>query len=73
MVTQDVLKIILQRKEVVYSPVERVSGGQFKRVVDTGENIGRAALKEGGEQTSWITIFTDSKGNLITTYPVKGN
>lgn len=72
-VTQDELKVILQRRDVVHSLVERTPDGQFKRVVDTGETIGRSALKQGGEQTSWITIFTDSKGNLITAYPVKGN
>ena len=67
------MKVILQRRDVVHLPVERTPDGQFKRAVDTGDNIGRTTLKEGGEQTSWITIFTDSKGNFITTYPVKGN
>ena len=49
-----------------------IPGGQFVRVVDTGKNIGITSLKEGGTPTRYIKIFTDEMGNLITTYPVKG-
>ncbi|NRT63809.1 hypothetical protein BJV45_005263 [Clostridium saccharoperbutylacetonicum] len=30
----------------------------------------KPSLDTGGQLTSWIQIYTDSKGNLITTYPV---
>ena len=45
------------------------TSGQFKRVVDVGYDIGTVKPSMGGQSTSWIEIFTDSKGNLITTYP----
>lgn len=40
------------------------------RTVDTHRVIGNTALKFGGKETPWITIYTDKAGNLITTYPV---
>lgn len=66
------LKEILQRKDVISSPLTDMGGGQYKRIVDTGEIIGNTALKYGGNETSWIEIITDVKGNIITTYPVPG-
>ncbi|GJM51409.1 hypothetical protein RCZ15_23820 [Capnocytophaga catalasegens] len=42
----------------------------YKRVVDLKEIIGKTALKFGGKETSWVEIFTDVKGNIITAYPV---
>lgn len=41
--------------------------------VDTGRVVGIASIKEGGKPTTSIKVFTDIKGNLITTYSVKGN
>ena len=75
------LKSILQRPNVVRSPITvlhgtrspmpgRIPAGQFVRVVNVGEVIGRTTLKDGGMLTTWIKIITDSKGNLITAYPV---
>ncbi len=64
------LKIILQNKDIVHSPVNLIEGGQYVRIVDTGKIIGNSALKYGGKETTWIKIFTDKAGNLITTYPV---
>jgi hypothetical protein len=55
---------------VINSPVTSIGGGQFVRTVNTGQTVGTTALKFGGNPTSSITIFTDSAGNLITTYPV---
>ncbi|MCD2248007.1 hypothetical protein LAX74_014270 [Listeria marthii] len=68
--SSDNLKKILQSSDIVKSPVIEISGGQYKRVVDTGEIIGNTALKHGGNTTSWIEIYTDKAGNLITTYPI---
>lgn len=69
-VSPDRLKQILQSPSVVKTPVVEIPGGQFKRVVNTGEVIGNTALKHGGNPTSWIEIYTDKAGNLITTYPI---
>lgn len=66
------LKQILQRKDVVKAPVVALHGGQYRRIVDVGEVIGQTSLKHGGVDTSWIAIYTDSHGNLISAYPVKG-
>lgn len=62
----------MQSVDSVTSPVKFVEGGQYVRTVDTGEIVGNTALKFGGYQTSWIKIFTDQAGNLITVYPVPG-
>ena len=69
-ISPDRLKSILQRPDVVRSPVNTLPGGKYVRVVNVGEVIGRTALKHGGVETSWIRIYTDSWGNLITVYPV---
>lgn len=66
----DNLKQILQSPNVVKAPVIEIAGGQYKRIVDTGEIIGKTALKHGGKPTSWIEIYTDKAGNLITTFPI---
>ncbi|NVJ24144.1 RHS repeat protein [Myxococcus sp. AM011] len=66
----DRLRELLQHPNVVSSPVRAIPGGQYVRTVDTGEVIGNTALKFGGGETSWIEVFTDRGGNLITTYPV---
>lgn len=42
----------------------------YVRNVDTGSIVGKTALKYGGNDTSWIRIFTDRAGNLITTFPI---
>ena len=69
-IKQSELKTILQSKTVVQSPVSVLESGQFVRTVDVGRVIGNATLKQGGKPTTWIKVFTDMKGNLITTYPV---
>lgn len=66
------IKQILQRKDVVSSPVVALQGGQYRRTVNVGEVVGKTTLKDGGVDTTWIDIYTDRAGNLITTYPVKG-
>lgn len=60
----------MQRQDVVRSQVTVIEGGQYIRVVDVGQIVGNTALKYGGGETTWIKIFTDKAGILITTYPV---
>ena len=69
-ITPDELKIILQSKQTVDSPVIPTGDGRYVRIVDTGKVVGNTALKFGGGETTWIKIFTDKAGNLITTFPV---
>jgi len=69
-IDKDDLRGILQSKTVIQSPVAPIAGGQYERTVDVGRMIGNATLKDGGGATSWIKVFTDRKGNLITTYPI---
>lgn len=68
--TQDQLKSILQSPQVVNSPVSVGGNGIFVRTADTGQIIGNTALKFGGTETSWIQVFTDRSGNIITAYPI---
>ncbi|SUB83918.1 Uncharacterised protein [Pragia fontium] len=71
-ITPDELKSVLQSSTVVNSPVTAIPGGQYVRTVNVGKAIGTTSLKEGGSSTTYIKIFTDKAGNLITAYPVKG-
>jgi hypothetical protein len=60
----------LQKPDVVKSPVTALGGGQYVRTVNIGDVVGNTSLNHGGAQTTWIKIFTDITGNLISTYPV---
>ncbi|WP_264847775.1 hypothetical protein, partial [Capnocytophaga catalasegens] len=64
------IKQLIQQKSVINSTLIEVQPGMYKRVVDLKEIIGKTALKFGGKETSWVEIFTDVKGNIITAYPV---
>lgn len=71
-ISQDELKTILQRKDVVKATVKEIPGDQYERIINLGENIGTIKLSipdVGGQLTTHIKI-TDKAGNLITTYPV---
>ena len=68
--TQEELKTILQSENTGSANGKSLGDGQFVRIVDTGQIVGNTAVKYGGEPTSWIKVFTDSVGNLITTFPV---
>ena len=73
-ISVDELKKILGRKDVI-NTVGTISeeSGQYVRFVDVGKDIGtiKPSIPDvGGQNTSWIAIYTDIKGNLITTYPV---
>lgn len=69
-IAPDELKTILQTDRVVHSSVVAIPGGQYVREVDVGQIVGNTALKFGGKETSWIKVFTDAAGNLITVYPI---
>lgn len=69
-ISPDELKVILQRKDIVQASVKAIPGGQYVRTVNTGKIVGNTALKFGGNETTWIQIFTDKAGNRITTYSV---
>lgn len=42
----------------------------FVRTVNTGQIIGTTRVSDGANPTTWIRIYTDPAGNLITIYPV---
>ncbi|RTR87728.1 adhesin, partial [Pseudomonas aeruginosa] len=46
------------------------TSGNFIRTVDMGRPIGIDA-KAGGQPTNFMTVITDSKGNLVNTFPGK--
>ncbi|MDQ0114612.1 hypothetical protein [Paenibacillus harenae] len=64
------MKKILQSPTVVNSIVKLMADGQYGRTVNTEKVVGKTALKFGGEDTTWIIVFSDKAGNLISTYPV---
>ena len=72
-ITVDELKDILGRKDVINTiGTFSQESGQYVRIVDVGRDIGTIKPSIpviGGQSTSWIEIYTDIKGNLITTYP----
>jgi hypothetical protein len=69
-ISPDKLKTIIQSPKVVKSPVTAIEGGQYVRTVNVGEVVGQTALKYGGKDTTYLKVFTDKSGNLITSYPV---
>jgi hypothetical protein len=72
-ISQERLKVLLQSKDIVSAPVSTVGKGeqtQFIRVVDTKIIVGTVRKADGGNDTTWLTVYTDRAGNLITTYPV---
>jgi hypothetical protein len=69
-INEDELIDILHRPDIVKSAVRDLGEGQYVRTVDVGQVVGNTALKYGGVETTWIRIFTDSKGNLLTVFPI---
>ncbi|MFJ1299583.1 hemagglutinin repeat-containing protein [Pseudomonadota bacterium AL_CKDN230030165-1A_HGKHYDSX7] len=69
-VSKDELKAILQSPTVVKTPAFASPSGNFIRTVDLGRPIGIDA-KDGGRPTNFMTVITDSKGNLMNTFPGK--
>jgi hypothetical protein len=77
-ISKEELKIILQDKKLVQSPVGMIEHCQglepkrrlFVREVDTGKIIGNLRAKDGSIQpTKLITVITDYRGSLNSTYP----
>ena len=67
-ISQEKLIDILQNEKTVNTLAYREpSFGNYIRNVDTGRNIG--IDKTTKSSTSTMTVITDSKGNLVTTYP----
>ena len=66
-------KKLLGRKDVIDTiGTASERSGQYTRIVNIGENIGTikpSIPNLGGKPTTWITVITDIKGNLITAYP----
>ena len=69
---EEQVKDILQSDKVVQSPVTAMGNGIYKRTADTGVVLGKTKLNDGGNPTTFIDVFTDEAGNLLTTYPTKG-
>lgn len=69
-ISPEELRGILQSPKVVRSPVTAIGDGHFVRTVDVARTIGTSSLRKGGGPTSVLTVYTDSAGNLITTFPL---
>ncbi|WHS59041.1 hemagglutinin repeat-containing protein [Pseudomonas sp. G2-4] len=68
-ISKDELKVVLQTPQVVKTPAyQSPTSGNFIRTVDMGRPIGVDA-KAGGQSTNFMTVITDSKGNLVNTFP----
>ncbi|WP_420232608.1 filamentous hemagglutinin N-terminal domain-containing protein [Pseudomonas sp. ABY48] len=71
-VPQDELRLILQSKEVVSTPVTKVlpsaDGPRFVREVDVGKNIGTDKFNNFSP-TMKMSVLTDEAGNLVSAFP----
>ena len=71
-ISQEKLTDILQNEKTVNTLAYREpSFGNYIRNVETGRNIGIDKYGNSGQPgtTSKLTVITDKKGNLVTTYP----
>ena len=68
-ISKDEVISILKDKNTVNTPAYRLPSGDYVRNVDTGRIIGHNAKGDNPGPTSMITVITDKKGNLVTTYP----
>jgi len=70
-ISKDELKVALQDPLVVNTPAyQSATSGNYIRTVDMGRTVGIDA-KTGGKSTNFMTVITDSKGNLVNTFPGK--
>jgi filamentous hemagglutinin len=72
-ITQQELRTLLQTPDIVKSPIIRTlqSGRQgivFQRTIQMNKIVGVDKFS-GYKPTEYLTILTDAKGNLITTFP----
>jgi len=71
LISKDELKAVLQSPLVVNTPAyQSVTSGNYIRTVDMGRVVGVDA-KSGGRSTNFLTVITDSSGNLVNTFPGK--
>ena len=63
------MRSLLVKQDVVSSPVELLSSGQYVRQVDVGRVIGNLPGNAGGSPTSILTVITDDFGNLVNAFP----
>ena len=70
-ISKDEVIGILSDKHTVQTPAYfEPSSGNYIRNVDTGRTIGIDRYAQGGPVlTTTLTVITDSKGNLVNTYP----
>ena len=70
-ISKDEVIGILGDKNTVRTPAYfEPSSGNYIRNVDTGRTIGIDRYAQGGPAlTTTLTVITDSKGNLVNTYP----
>nr|WP_044235914.1 Ig-like domain-containing protein [Gimesia maris] len=74
-VSVDKLKEVLQSKIVRQAPLKQIGTGRqamWSRDVDVKQIMGRTRAADGANPTSWIRIFVDEAGNLISTFPIPG-
>jgi filamentous hemagglutinin len=70
-ISKDGLRTALQDPLVVNTPAyQSATSGNYIRTVDMGRTIGIDA-KAGGQSTNFLTVITDSQGNLVNTFPGK--
>ena len=68
-ISKDDLKVISQDSLVVKEQkYQSQKSGNFIRTVDMGWPVGIAA-KGGGKPTNFMTLITESEGNLVNTFP----
>lgn len=69
-IARDKLTQILQRKDLVSTPVFKSSdSGNFIRHYDAGEIVGHLPVTKGKDPVSVLTVITDEAGNLVNTFP----
>ncbi|MBR6026775.1 MAG: hypothetical protein IK065_04170, partial [Neisseriaceae bacterium] len=64
----EVVKLLKDKNTIDTPAYKDPKSGNYIRNVDTGKIIGIDA-KNGSSPTKTLTVITDKKGNLITTYP----
>jgi RHS repeat-associated protein len=65
--SESVVGLIRQGTQQVIE--KQAHGPNFQRVYDVGRNIG--VDRATNQQTSWMTVITNNKGDLITAFPGK--
>jgi len=72
LISEQALGYLLQSQLVIASPVIPVPSGKgvsYRRVVDLGWVVGNNSAKRGGGGNTWLTVYTDKFGNILTAHP----